>query len=246
MANYRSASTLVGVAALVAVLLALTVTYRSAGPEEKLAKKAAAKPTAQDAATERAIHKIQKKMMKSLHMGDEKKPPTREHQIRDRILTVESKIGKIKLSSSNLFAKWEKERTIAKDAKTKAVSLNELIKQQKTKERMEEQTLENLKAKLGNQLETQIKKPALAAGKKVFTQSVARNDLDKYFAKLDKKDKMKNVVQHAKAAKVVTSAVTSAKAEIKADEKPAAEKPIMEAKAASGILAFPFHVRPSW
>jgi hypothetical protein len=243
MAKYRSASALVGVGALVAVLLALTITYRSAGPEEKLAKKAAAKPTEQDAATERAIHKIQKKMMKSLHMGDEKKKPTREHQIRDRILNVESKIGKIKLSTSNLFAKWEKERTIAKDAKTKAVSLNELIKQQKTKERMEEQTLENLKAKLGNQLETQIKKPA-AAKKKVFTQSVARNDLDKYFAKLDKQDKMKNVVEHSKSKKVVTSAVTSTKVETKTNEKPAAHKPVKEAKADSRKLLFSLRVRP--
>lgn len=142
----------------------------------------------------------------SSSVGKADKDPTQA--VRDQILREENEIATLKLSTSNLFAKWEKERTIARDAQTKSVSLHELLQQDKTKERMESKNLEALKDKLTSELVSRGgdgKPIADAKQEKGFSAGDSRNDLTSYFAKLDKQDKVQEAKAHANVVKVAAA-----------------------------------------
>lgn len=150
-----------------------------------------------NSATEKAISKIQKRMMKSLDVGQKgsKVAESKADTIRDQLLKAESDITSLKLSSSNLFAKWERERSIARDAKTTAVSLHEILQQDKTKERMEKRTLEDLKKKLAKELST------ADVSRRSLSGVSSRTDLQAYFASLNAQDKLKEQAMEKKNAK---------------------------------------------
>uniref|UniRef100_A0A6T8HQ67 Uncharacterized protein n=1 Tax=Hemiselmis andersenii TaxID=464988 RepID=A0A6T8HQ67_HEMAN len=195
----RQLSAYVAMGSMVALACALvSMRVPSAQPQERLAA-GKAKHHAHSA-TEKAIVRIQKKMMKSLDInapGKESADPTQ--QVRDGILKEENDIASLKLASGNLFAEWEKERTVARDAQTKAVSLHEELSQDKTKERMERQKLESLKAKLAGELAQQTAGGGKGAhGEHGESGVSSREDISSYFASLNKEDKVRAKAAHTR------------------------------------------------
>lgn len=237
-------SAYVAVAALIAVALALVVMK---GPElssemvQKVLDRSAEAHKARlkkDIATAKAVAKIQKKMMQSLDITSAVFPnvdPTQS--VRDEILKEENDIASLKLSTGNLFAQWEKERTIARDAKTKSVSLHEVLQQDKTKERMEVKDLEALKEKLTRELSSRggDGKPVKATAEKGFTAGDSRHDLTSYFAKLNQQDKKQEAASHADVVK--TAAKLEAKGKGGAGAAPNHAKATSPAKSGAAAAA---------
>ena len=215
----RAAAYVAGAALVIMALALVVMQHPSADEMLQRAGKASEAHKARvkkDAATAKAVAKIQKKMMQSLHIttsemtasagGKADADPTQA--VRNKILKEENDIATLKLSTSNLFAKWEKERTIARDAQTKSVSLHEVLQQDKTKERMESKDLESLKEKLANELASRggDGKPVADVKKeKGFTAGDSRSDLTSYFAKLNKEDEVQEAKAHANVEKAAAA-----------------------------------------
>eukprot|EP00961_Rhodomonas_salina_P142405 1917737-Rhodomonas_salina.1 len=78
--------------------------------------------TASNKAIQTILKRMEKKKVKS-------HPKSQTRSIKDDILADKSKLVKLKFSDSQTFAKWEKENEISESAKTKALSLHEILQE---------------------------------------------------------------------------------------------------------------------
>eukprot|EP00293_Proteomonas_sulcata_P004460 CAMPEP_0184325164 /NCGR_PEP_ID=MMETSP1049-20130417/139112_1 /TAXON_ID=77928 /ORGANISM="Proteomonas sulcata, Strain CCMP704" /LENGTH=294 /DNA_ID=CAMNT_0026647153 /DNA_START=192 /DNA_END=1076 /DNA_ORIENTATION=- len=132
-------------------------------------------------------------------------PKTTTEKLQDQILKEKNRIAELKLKSSNAFAKWEKQDSIATSAKTKATSLHEIYQQDKARQRMLSRKLETLTAKLTKHLSVPSRAEVAVVGGKEhhMSGSAARNEMSDYFQQLAKDTAKEDKVHKAhKAHKV--------------------------------------------
>jgi hypothetical protein len=136
------------------------------------------------------VHKIMNTMMKAAaaRKQDKKAKESKTDRIQDRILTAKDKLASVKLQKSKDFALYEKSNEEVDDAKSKALEAHDEYQEDMERERSYKKRLQHLQQKLANHL----------------TGSTARNDLNNYYAHLNKQA-IKSIPKKIREADMVST-----------------------------------------